>query len=106
MPSTTYWPGAGGCGGEAVIGIAGLSPVCAVIARPFTVTRARWTPPVIGTGWRRGVPGAKTFCRRYTGIVRSESGEWFTYTTVSCPETRLRATSSATSMEYRGCWTQ
>ena len=45
VPSTTYWPGAGGCRGDAVIGIAGLSPVCALIALPFTDTCDRRTPP-------------------------------------------------------------
>src|SRR3989441_3488708 len=74
--------------------------------RSFTTTRESVTPPVIGTCSRRGLPGAKTFWRRCTASCRSESGEWFRYTTVSSPSRRLRAASSVASIVYRACWTQ
>ena len=69
VPSTAY-PGA-------VTGPPWLRRLTGAINPPLTATRWSVTPPVIGTGCRRGVPGAKTFWRRCTASWRSESGERF-----------------------------
>ena len=52
-------PGCGGWRGADVIGIAGLSFVAAITGAPSTATDSSVMPPVIGTLWRRGLPGGE-----------------------------------------------